>query len=406
MSIVQKRILTIKHNYDMYHDMTQTTPTIQIDLQHSKTILKQNIQPELYNLLIKYKSHIDNNIYWNKVKKISNIFEYIYIYNKHVDNNIGTALYNPISRSFFKLQEIICDLDLLQTESKALVIVGLAEAPGGFIECMYQYRRKQFVLNKDEYFCMSLLSSDTDVPLLQHLKHKIKYNTLTLLTGEDGSGDLYNYKNIIHLKKSIGKKVDIVTADGGFNYDDQYDYQEQLSYKLIFSEMISALHILKKGGHFVLKIFDIFTHNTCNLIYFISTFFEEVYITKPFSSRPANSEKYVVCKHFRGMSEEYGQTLLETLLDWNVINHNHKFVTNIFNITTTPTYTNIMKGLYEYNIMFVKNQIKNILTTLTYIEYHLSEQDKIKIYHIQASVCFFWCLKYKLELNYRCKYLK
>ena len=166
MSLLNKRILTIKNNHDL--------SDIHINLQHRNTIIKQNIQTELYNLLIKYKSYIDNNIYWNKIKKISNLYEYIYIYNKHLNNNIGTAMYNPISRSFFKLQEMICDFDLIQNtpQNKSLVIVGLAEAPGGFIECLYKYRRKQNIHNKDEYFCMSLISSDSDVPSLRHLKAK------------------------------------------------------------------------------------------------------------------------------------------------------------------------------------------------------------------------------------------
>ena len=30
-------------------------------------------------------------------------------------------------------------------------------------------------------------------------------------------------------------------------------------------------------------------------------YFESVYITKPCTSRPANSEKYIVCKFFKGI---------------------------------------------------------------------------------------------------------
>ena len=381
MALLQKKILTIKNDHNMNN--------IKINLQHDTHILPQNIQTDLYTLLIKYKSHIDNNPHWNKVKKISNLYEYIYIYNKHIDNNIGTALYNPLSRSFFKLQEIIIDLDILDMSSNELTILGLAEAPGGFMECLYQFRKKQCSTNKDHYFCMSLISNEPDVPSLSNLTHIIKDNTLTIIKGEDQTGDLYNYKNILYIKRTIQKKVDIVTADGGFNYHDQYDYQEQLSYKLIYSEIITALHTLKVGGHFVLKIFDIFTHNTFHLIYFVSKFFKEVNITKPFSSRPANSEKYLVCKSFIGISQQYGQLLLDTLLDWNVINHNSKYITNIFTVTPTSTYNTIIQSIQSYNMMFVKHQIKNILTTLSYIEYCMSESDKEILHYKQASMSFF-----------------
>ena len=394
MALLQKRILTIKndHNVDNIH----------IQLSHDTSILKQNVQKKLYRVLIKYKSNIDNNPQWKKIKKISNLDEYIYIYNKHINNNIGTALYNPVSRSFFKLQEMLIDLNIIDMDLPNIRILGLAEAPGGFMECLYKYRNN----TKDTYFCMSLISDNNDIPSLFSLKKIIKNNQLTIIKGEDQTGDLYNYKNILHIKKLIKKKVDIVTADGGFNYNEQYNYQEQLSYKLIYSEIITALHTLKNGGHFILKIFDIFTHNTFHLIYFVSKFFKDVHIIKPFSSRPANSEKYLVCKSFIGISKKYGTLLLNTLLDWNVLNHNSKYVTNIFTIAVTDNYKRIMKAIQNYNIVFVKNQIKNILTTLSYIEYNLTEQDKELLQYRQAAMSFFWCLKYKLELNYKCKYLK
>ena len=39
------------------------------------------------------------------------------------------------------------------------------------------------------------------------------------------------------------------------------------------------------------------------ILYILTLFFDEVFIIKPFSSRPANSEKYVLCKSFK-MSNE------------------------------------------------------------------------------------------------------
>jgi 23S rRNA U2552 (ribose-2'-O)-methylase RlmE/FtsJ len=426
MSLLRKKILHIRHPDRSLHD-------IQIHLQPGDKILEHNSQLQLYKLLSKYKINIDAEPEWNQMKKVSNIFEYLYIYNKYLDSNIGVALHNPISRSFFKLYEMIQDLDLLDFSNKTsqketlnvhsndssqykhihtnssqmkLSILGLAEAPGGFMESMYTYRKKQKCFNQDEYYTMSLISEDDDVPSLHKLKNIIKDNKLTLIDGVDGTGSLYNYKNIQHLRTVLPGKVDIVTADGGFNFCEQYNYQEQLSYKLIFSEIIGALYVLKKGGHFVLKIFDIFTDNTIDLLYFLSRFFTDVYIIKPFSSRPANSEKYIVSKGFLGIDETLMDTLLETLLDWNVINHNGKYVQRIFSIKKNKVYKKIKRAICDYNTVFVKEQIKNILTTLVYIKSNMSYEDREKIYYTQASMCFFWCLKYHMELNPKCKYLK
>ena len=114
-------------------------------------------------------------------------------------------------------------------------------------------------------------------------------------------------------------------------------------------------------------------------------------------------------KNFLGIHKVYMDKLLETLLDWNVINHNHKYVTKIFKIKSkhkNVMYKRIKQSICTYNMMFVKKQIKNIVKTLAYIKSNISFEHKENMYYIQASMCFFWCLKYHLELNSKCKYLK
>ncbi len=61
----------------------------------------------------------------------------------------------------------------------------------------------------------------------------------------------------------------------------------------------------KEGGDFILKVFDTFLKSTIDIIYVLSTFYEKVYITKPNTSRTANSEKYIVCKNFRLQDSDY-----------------------------------------------------------------------------------------------------
>ena len=61
----------------------------------------------------------------------------------------------------------------------------------------------------------------------------------------------------------------------------------------------------KQGGHFILKVFDIFHQSSVELIYLLSCFYERVYIIKPHTSRHANSEKYIVCKKFK-FSDTHG----------------------------------------------------------------------------------------------------
>ena len=45
------------------------------------------------------------------------------------------------------------------------------------------------------------------------------------------------------------------------------------------------------GGHFVCKLFDIFTPYSVGLVYLMYRAFQVVSIIKPVTSRPANSER-------------------------------------------------------------------------------------------------------------------
>ena len=67
----------------------------------------------------------------------------------------------------------------------------------------------------------------------------------------------------------------------------------------------------KVGGDFIVKIFDIFTKSTCDILYILSSLYKQVYITKPYTSRLANSEKYIVCRGFK----KYPKELIDQIIN-------------------------------------------------------------------------------------------
>jgi len=48
-----------------------------------------------------------------------------------------------------------------------------------------------------------------------------------------------------------------------------------------------------------LQIFTMFEHSTLCIMYFLGAFFQEVHAFKPATSKPANSEVYLVAKGFK-----------------------------------------------------------------------------------------------------------
>ena len=119
--------------------------------------------------------------------------------------------------------------------------------------------------------------------------------------GYDGNGDIYNPENLMEFQNFIfesteHKGVHLVMADGGFSVDGQENIQEILSKRLYLCQCLCALMVLRPGGNFVCKLFDVFTLFSVGIVYLMYQSFEQVALIKPVTSRPANSERYIVCR--------------------------------------------------------------------------------------------------------------
>lgn len=73
----------------------------------------------------------------------------------------------------------------------------------------------------------------------------------------------------------------------------QENCQEILSKQLYLCQFLVALCIVRNEGHFVCKVFDLFTPFSAGLVYLMYRAFKEICIFKPNTSRPANSERYI-----------------------------------------------------------------------------------------------------------------
>jgi cap1 methyltransferase len=171
-----------------------------------------------------------------------------------------------------------------RTSDKGFTFCDIAAGPGGFTEYL-QYRYPQ-----GRGWGMTLQGD------LDWRRDRLDLSRFTPLYGPDGSGDLYRYWS--WLLEQV-PPVDLVTADGGFDTEDQPRRQEELSSQLLVVEGLLGIQLLRPGGTFVLKLFDTSTAVMADLIYLLATAFEEIVIVKPVSSRPANSERYLVARRRR-----------------------------------------------------------------------------------------------------------
>lgn len=203
----------------------------------------------------------------------------------------STKIKKPVSRSFFKLLELVKDHGI-PLDGNTL---HLAESPGGFIEAT-EYLKKKKRINNDTYYTFSLIGPKAPI----YNKNLIKNPDITVLSNYKNKGDLYEPVNIKYLAHKLqNENIQFITCDGGIDEMDNFNMKEQLHHRLIYNELLTSIMILKRGGSMILKIFDIFTELTFDYIYLLSYLFGEVSVCKPNTSRPTNSEKYIVCKFFK-----------------------------------------------------------------------------------------------------------
>jgi 23S rRNA U2552 (ribose-2'-O)-methylase RlmE/FtsJ len=333
-----------------------------------------------YNKLKTHKNIIDDyEKEWDNFKKYMNPYELIY---SPYDRNINTSEHKPISRSFFKMWEILNKFDLINSDENS-VIANIAEGPGGFIEAIFKYKKQN---NDDIYISNTLYPSTRNIPSWNKFNKFINENNIKCI--KLLYCDLYDYENIIaYIDNFKDRKANFITADGGFDYSNDFNKQEENSSRIIYSEIISALAIQAKGGNCVIKIFDTFTIFTLKCIYILNTFYENIYLYKPLTSRVANSEKYIICKNFKGIDEDILKQFLESLKVFPKKNPD---------ITSINLPNNFIYEFDSYNKQFVNNQIYFIDKTLNIIK-NTESDDLDKIIQEQIKKAKEWCVTYNFK---------
>jgi len=357
---------------------------------HDKSLVfsKNKENETIYNgkdILTTLKCEIDNcdQKKWEGAKKKANPYEYIYTSSK-ITNNICHV--TPISRSYFKLHEMIKNNNLLENNSFCAC---LAEGPGGFIHCINQLSKYEKI-NIKKVYGITLISSDRTIPYWNQniLNHPIN----DIINGVDRTGNLYKYENVELFINHIGDNYcHLVTADGGFDYSGDYNSQETSSYKLIYCEIYTALNIQKKNGTLIVKMFDLFSYKTIQLLYLLYNCYSLVEIYKPLTSRSSNSEKYIICSGFRECPLEVKEVL-----------KNYYDNCEELHIDIPESF---IEDINVFNELFVNSQMKTIKEILKMIkDKNISEKEGPSLDQISKAIK--WCGDYHLPINEKCFFLK
>lgn len=352
-----------------------------------------DINNSLVSIVTTYKDKITQyyqNKSWDKYKKLSNEYELIFYSSNPSSTNI--SLYNPVSRSFFKLWEILQDFDteLRITLPQPLKCVFLAEGPGGFFEAFCEKRKN----NIDYCYGMTLKSCNNKmIP-----DWKTKTNNIHISYGKDGTGNIYNIDNLNYFINQVGlHTVDFITADGGFDFSSNFNNQEEQSFRLIVCEVFAALKLQNKEGNFLLKVYDCFNIETLKLIHILKACYKDLNFIKPLTSRPANSERYILCTGFKvdtssAEHNQYVTVLSDVIVNYEFINLKDAFASISLEI---PLLDNIVM----YNLYYTMRQVYYIQRTINYINFFNKKNEEtvanaILAKHQRKSIN--WCKKYNI----------
>jgi 23S rRNA U2552 (ribose-2'-O)-methylase RlmE/FtsJ len=246
---------------------------------------------------------------WDDYKKVTNPYEYVFLsWNRRSSRSVATR--QPLSRSYFKMIELWKHMDLstylkgLIERDGGFVSAHAAEGPGGFIEACVEMCKRQPCEFKSAY-AITLRSEAKNVPgWRKALRFLTNYPQISIHDGADGTGDILLKANqdafVDHVLTSNPNGVHIFTADGGFDFSNDYNAQEDAIMPLLLAELLIGLRTLSKGGCLIVKCFDTTEQPTLDLLWLISRAFCHWGLVKPRTSRAGNAERYIIGKGFLG----------------------------------------------------------------------------------------------------------
>lgn len=350
-------------------------------------IVSQTTRSYLNNMKTEINANIND---WSLYKKYCNPHEFIHSSVPGTKNSVCSI--NPVSRSFFKFIEIAKSLLILKPyDNSQLRTIHIAEAPGGFIEALHYLRQSNTHSSNDINVGFSITNSKDDAIPAWH--PNILNTPSVQIDNGVGDGDLLNPGNLSHCFAAYSNSMDIITADGGFDFSEDFNNQEFLSSKLIYAEFCYAIIMQKHHGTFILKMFDLFSKVSVQILFLLTCFYEHVYIFKPNTSRSANSEKYIVCLNFKYSNTAFLYNNIYKSISKTI---NSKYIYSITDCEIPYMFINKHENI---NALFSQNQIDTIKSVLQLINNPHKNERIVVLKKNNIIKCIKWCVHYTIPYN-------
>jgi 23S rRNA U2552 (ribose-2'-O)-methylase RlmE/FtsJ len=249
-------------------------------------------------------------IYSNFFKKkgferFHRIYDYFIYEKKNIEKEFNTL---HVTNAWIKFQELVTDFKLIPNRAEKFIYFDNAAFPGAFIYAINHYVNTKTDIQDFKWYGSSLLGSEAIA--LQDKYFLYKRFPEKWLMDDENKGDVTDIKNIEYWEKYFHNSVDLYTSDLGMDVSHDYAKQEEIQLPPNIGQILAGLVVLKNGGSMITKQYTIFTSQNISILALLTNLFEAVYVAKPITSRPFNSETYIVGNNFLGPFKEGSEGFL------------------------------------------------------------------------------------------------
>jgi 23S rRNA (uridine2552-2'-O)-methyltransferase len=177
------------------------------------------------------------------------------------------------SRAAFKLKQLDDRYHLLR---RGDVVIDLGAAPGGWLQVAHERVGEEgFVLG-------------VDIQPIEKLPHPNVKTVVADIT-DPSTSDL--------IRRNIPRPADVLLSDASPRISGVWDVDHSRSVELAAAALSIAEGVLRRGGMMVVKVFQ--GKLFWEFLKKVEGKFEFVKASKPFASRKASAESYIIAKGFR-----------------------------------------------------------------------------------------------------------
>ena len=259
--------------------------------------LKKKLDESKSKLDVEYKKH-KFSTFWSNCDPFK--------YEKQIVAKIGCTV--NVSNAWLKCFELIQSFGLVDgiKSGDKFIHFDNAAFPGSFIVATHHLVNTLHAEHAYKYHwhgsCLLDANEQNTNPLEDKYKSYTNYKNNWLMN-DHNNGDVLSEENQLDFQQQLNHSIDLYTSDLGFDVSSDYNNQEKIQHQANIGQILSGLLTLKKGGCFITKQYTTMEPTTIAIMYATAHFFDEFYLCKPYTSRMANSETYLVGKGFKGLGD-------------------------------------------------------------------------------------------------------